>query len=242
MKLLCNSEEAWGWEMRGVSCSPRVAFLEPVLQCFHENLQRYADAMEWGDLPHYYNERSTLSLFAAACWQSGLVGLEEYVSWKGRGEDTFRGRADLWVCSLEADTDIAIEAKQNWPGLGVRSKTVTEWLNTAEAAACQNYDAKLRAGMTFLVPCLTPTASREQVVTLFRRLHDDALRHGVDALAWWLPEAAMTHSSPNRNTGEDCMWPGVLTVLRVARVRGGRVSSKADRLRESCWAADPVPA
>jgi hypothetical protein len=79
-------------------------------------------------------------------------------------------------------------------------------------------------------------------VSLFDHLHKEALAYGADALVWWLPEKAMRHRSPARSSGEKCIWPGLLAMLRVVKVRGGGFIPTKERLRETGWTMTPVPA
>ncbi|HEY0837767.1 MAG TPA: hypothetical protein VGE72_27880 [Azospirillum sp.] len=216
--------------MRSVACSKRMQFLRPVLKAFLGNLDRYADVQGWDDFGHAYNERATLSVFAAACWASDLIAIEEYTNWKGRGADAKRGRGDLWARCPKTDTQIIFEAKQHKTALGSHDETIRAALKAADCDAVQNRDAMLRAGLTFFTPVLPVGVERDQVVELFERIRTLALAHGVDGLALWYPEEAMPDPDEARRNGHEYMFPGVLAVLRIAAVTGQRPIPKSERL------------
>ncbi|KAA0573029.1 hypothetical protein [Azospirillum sp. Sh1] len=226
--------------MRGVECSENVRFLRPAFEVFLNNLERFGHSMEWGTLAYHYNERATVSLFSAACWQTGMVALEEYISSKKNGDDRYHGRADMWAYCPVTGQDIAIEAKQAWVGLGTGLSTITKKIEEADREADKNEEAKIYASLTFLVPSLDADISRNDVVELFRRIHDHVLELNIDALAWWLPEEASGHRSRNRKNEKMTIWPGVLAVMRVVRMRGrgNRISSKK-RLHATAWSLVP---
>lgn len=75
--------------------------LEPLLRTWVRLQRKYCTAWEWDDVSWYYNERASLSLFAAAVWMSGGVALEEYSTEKyhtplrSRRLRPYMGRSDL---------------------------------------------------------------------------------------------------------------------------------------------------
>ncbi|HYF88324.1 hypothetical protein [Azospirillum sp.] len=216
--------------MRSVACSKRVQFLRPVLKTFLANLERYADVQGWEDFGHAYNERATLSLFAAAFWQNNLIAVEEYVNWKGRGQASTHGRGDLWARCPKTDNEIVIEAKQQKTVLGAREETIRGALDAAADDAVRNRDAILRAGLTFFTPVVEIDAGRDAVVELFDRICTITLDYGVDALALWYPEEVMRDPGEMRRQGHSHMFPGIIAALRIAAVTGQRPIPKSERL------------
>lgn len=216
--------------MRSVACSKRMQFLRPVLTAFLGNLERFAEAQGWEDFGHAYNERATLSLFAAACWQSDLIAIEEYISRKGWGGKARNGRGDLWARCPKTDNQIIFEAKQHKAPLGVEDETIRQTLMSAESDARRNYDAALRAGLSFFTPVLPAGVERDEVVGLFRRIQAVALDHGADAMALWYPDEATPDPADARRNGQDWMFPGVVAVVRLAAISGQRSVPDSERL------------
>ncbi|MBP2294115.1 hypothetical protein [Azospirillum rugosum] len=216
--------------MRSVACSKRVQFLRPVLKTFLANLERYAEAQGWEDFAHAYNEQATLSLLAAAFWQSDLIAIEEYTNWKGRGQDASQGRGDLWARCPKTDNEIVIEAKQQKTELGTHDKTIRGALDAAATDAFRNRDAALRAGLTFFTPEVRTGTGRDAVIDLFDRIRTIALEYGVDALVLWYPEEAMRNPDEARSQKQSYMFPGIIAALRIAAVTGQRPIPNSERL------------
>jgi len=205
-------------DMYGNVTSPSDAIkpLSKVFDLFIKNLTRYAEENSWGNLPHYYNERATLSIFSAACWQAGLIALEEYATTKGRGQGKRNGRCDLWVSSDV--TSWGFEAKQYFPVLGVKDTTLQKVLGNAADAASHNYDSDLHAGLTFFTPSVPKGTSSEEVEALLQRMLTVAIRRGCHGAAWWFPENLMHQPSPLRKDRTiKHIWPGLLVIVEIIR-------------------------
>jgi hypothetical protein len=130
---------------------------------------------------------------------------------------------------------ITIEAKQQWPTLGVRDANIKGWFQEADTEAARNYESTIRAGLTFLTPKVDQGTDLDEVTALFDRLRSAALHHGADALAWWIPPRASDSVFISKNSEKSHIYPGILTVLRIAKIRGlGRVANK-DRLPRTEW-------
>lgn len=203
--------------MRGyVVCEDeRLRPLEMALGQFIQNLETYARICGWDDLPHFYNERATVGFMAAACWQTGLISIEEYATQKGQGLGERKGRCDLWASNHELSW--GFEAKQRFPTVGTHDQTLIDALDAAKEDAEANNDADLNIGLTFFTPSVPEDASREQVEELLRRMLKLAVQEKCHGAAWWFPEKLMRHPSPQRsNPSETRLWPGLLAVLKVA--------------------------
>ena len=87
--------------VRGVQVPAKLrSSLQPVLEEALRLFTAYR-RREAKDSAHWYNERATLSVLAAAAWKSGGIALEEYSL---RKHDGRAGRADLWVKMPNART------------------------------------------------------------------------------------------------------------------------------------------
>ncbi len=224
--------------MQGVRVG-RDSRLEPLgkaLEQFIVNLDTYARTCEWGDLPHYYNERATLSVFAAACWQVELIAVEEYATTKTCGQGRKNGRCDLWVSNH--DVSWGFEAKQFFPALNGGEPRIASCIASAATAAKMNDDADLHVGLTFLTPSVPTDTAREDVLKLLRRMLDLPIMSRCHGVAWWFPEELMQHAGPLRaNPSVAHLWPGLLAVLQVVRPDGlaeiGQIWTGGSRANEA---------
>ncbi len=205
-------------DLRGIVTSDNdiIKPIGKVFDAFFCNLTTYVERTGCVDIPHYHNERATLSMFSAACWQCGTIALEEYVTVKGLNEHQRIGRCDLWV--LLDENGWEFEAKQLFPDLAVKDTDVSKVLEQAAEAASHNYDSECQAGLTFFTPSVPKGTSRLEVEELLKRLLTIATRRGCHGLAWWFPELLMHRHSPlRRDRSREYIWPGVLTVVEVVR-------------------------
>jgi hypothetical protein len=221
--------------MHGCEVAESLYFLKPVLDGFHKNMENYSTATEWVDLPYNYNERATLSIFSGACWQKNMIAIEEYIATKGRGAESCPGRPDLWMYCPKTDMSVTIEAKQQWPTLGFHDETPGRWFEKADADAAKNYESKIRAGLTFVTPIVPPGTDLDEVMELFDRIRSSALGYGADAVAWWIPPRALDCVFDSADGKGRHVYPGVFTVIRIARIRGQGPIAKKNRLPVTEW-------
>lgn len=110
--------------------------LRPIIEQWGTNIRKYCSAVD-DDVPYYYNERANLSLFASAAWQSGVIALEEYHTYKRHG----RGRTDLFLW-IGGKDGVQIEAKQKWIKGQIKDRVlqnrISEALGSAVSAAEMN--------------------------------------------------------------------------------------------------------
>lgn len=88
------------------------------------------------DLPWWYKERASLSVFAGAVWRVGGVALEEATATKkravgqrSRGPSRVQGRCDLYF--RLAGRDFQAEAKQLWPPGGLDGSGIAKLIQGA---------------------------------------------------------------------------------------------------------------
>ncbi|QJE74332.1 hypothetical protein HHL28_15735 [Aerophototrophica crusticola] len=199
---------------QGVSVSDELKFLEGALHQFHENLTYYAEAGGWEDLPHFYNERATLSFLAAAAWQKKLLAIEEFVNWKKKEDVDYLGRCDIWIAERDKQQSASIEVKQFWPKPGTRSETFSTWLSHGDKAAAGNPRYGFRVAMTFFSPVIPVGSETGETLAVVRKIAETVERDGSDGIAWWFPDAAMERGLPRRDGKGMAHWPGLLTVMR----------------------------
>lgn len=221
--------------MRGYEVAESLAFLSPVLDGFLKNMEKYSNATEWVDLPYNYNERATLSIFAGSCWQKNMIAIEEYIATKGRGTQSSPGRPDLWMYCPKTDMSITIEAKQRWPTLGFHDETPGKWFEEADTDAAKNYASKIRAGLTFVTPVVPPGTDLDEVMGMFDRIRTLALKYGADVVAWWIPPRALDFVFDSADGEQRYVYPGVFTIIRIAKIRGQGAIAKKNRLPVTEW-------
>lgn len=156
------------------------------------------------DTAHWYNERATLSVLAAAAWKEGGIALEEYSLTKRGGR---AGRADLWV---KMPTEVfSFEAKQTWPTAieGRAKKLAAYWLGeaTRDASRIPKTEAAVRAGVVFVVPDLPRSRQTSFDPDAFVR-EVAGVRH--DFVAWWFAPKPWPENYRRR------VYPGVVIIGR----------------------------
>jgi len=182
-------------------------------------------AAEWiedaQDVPWWYNERASLSIFAGAVWRCSGWAFEEFavakqVATPGRKRSEHGGRCDI---NFVVDgQEYVAEAKQAWPNIEAPA-SAKRVIDAAVAGAL--HDAKEIAhwelpalAMVFLSPRLRTTyvGEMDRFLGLFI---DELLSIRNATVAWTFPPAAR-HMSPEGRNSHRC-YPGVaLVILRAA--------------------------
>ena len=139
-----------------------LADFEPLLRRWIKANKKYCEVSKWDDVPWGYNERASLSTFAAAAWLAGGIALEEYFEEKDRARSAKgrkkrrKGRCDLYVDLRGKRRGYIIEAKILWPSLNTRDweRPLVEALNEARSdvkrTRAHNNEKKL--GLLFVAP------------------------------------------------------------------------------------------
>lgn len=197
---------------RGVAVPASMAgSLKPVLERALDLFTLFRRRQD-DDTAHWYNERATLSVLAAAAWREGGIALEEYSITKRGG---YQGRADLWV--KMPDGVFSFEAKQTWTTAvkGRAKERASYWLReaTSDARRIPKTEAAVRAGLVFVVPDLP----RSRVESFNPGAFVDEVA-GVqhDFVAWWFAPKPWPVNYRNR------VYPGVVILGRcvVPRAAG----------------------
>ncbi|GAA0622806.1 hypothetical protein [Thalassospira tepidiphila] len=200
--------------------SKELDFLKPAFEQFSENLDQYGNVFDWEELPHYFNERATISFLQAACWQCGLISMEEYVTKKYVGEEENDGRCDLYICQKRGQRTVEIEAKQRLLVPGTRDGTIKGWFLEGDLDACKNQGADLQASLTFVMPRVPVSAefTEEEYLEVVQNALNIAMESGIHAVHFWCHPKAWKHEEEPRGGGEMARWPGLLSLLRVVNL------------------------
>lgn len=214
-----------------VACNKSLKGLTPVLKTWTELVERYSNLVA-GDACYWYNERTTLSVLAAAAWQTkGWVALEEYSTRKWRGYDPGdedsdshgAGRCDLYMGSRHGRAKYACEAKQAWQPIG--NPKINDELNVvvdkrnkawSDASKLAKFEASHRLALTICVPMVAiyqtkhPLDAKEVTVRLkdwVDKLHQIK---NVDGIAYVFPgcNRSLTNEKGRR------VFPGVALLVR----------------------------
>lgn len=220
-------------------CNSSLKGLTPVLRKWVELVEHYSKVLD-GDACYWYNERATLSVLAAAAWQTkGWVGLEEYSTrkWRGcdRGEeedrDTHRsGHCDIFVGSRHGRAEYACEVKQAWQPMGnpsiddelrvVRDKRKAAW---KDASKLSKFEAEHRLALTLCVPMVAlhqtrvPLGASEVTARIHAWTTQLHQLKKLDGIAYVFP--ARTRLLTNEK--ERRAFPGVALLLRKRHRRTG---------------------
>lgn len=192
--------------------SGRIRSLHPILTSWIETINNYLDYFDIPDSPWWYNERATLSSFAAATWKADGVALEEYAIDKGKKQRSRAGRCDLFI-GLPS-FQFACEAKQAWCPIGRRAYkgfvNVEEGLIDAckDARKLKNEEGR-RLGICFAVPYL-PVRDKDimekQIENWLKSIRD--LEH--DSIAWTFPKKTRRKIV----TENGYYYPGVVAIIK----------------------------
>jgi hypothetical protein len=183
---------------------------------------RLAQDLGPNDAPWWYNERASVSTFAAAVWMTGGIALEEYMTSK-KSLDTHpkrspkrnplaSGRGDIYfrVGAIEYRG----EAKQTWAKLrGYNQESVfRRHLSLAvNDAKRRPSDGAKRVGILFLVPNI-PAAFMDQVDDYIDRWVNTLRSMRTVATAWSFPACARRL----RLEEEQKIYPGVAMLIKGA--------------------------
>ncbi|MBP3125880.1 hypothetical protein [Thalassospira sp. ER-Se-21-Dark] len=200
--------------------SNELSFLKPAFEQFSKNLSQYGQTVQWSELPHYFNERATISLLQAACWQAKLVSFEEYVTKKRKGEDLKNGRCDLYVSQKRGDRNIEFEAKERLLVSRTSDDQIRSWLKEGDNDAACNEAADIRASLTFVMPRVPEKegVTQETHIALVQNALDVALSEGIHAAHFWCHPRAWDVTGVPRRGGVPSRWPSLLTLIRVVSV------------------------
>lgn len=206
---------------RYVNCGPIVE-LKPVLEKWCD-LNRDFNAKLKEDCPWWYNERASISILAAAAWQTaGFYALEEFSITKGRKRaDSERpGRCDLKIWT-RSKNGLSFEAKQAWckldKGIDLKRKyddILKIYLANAKADAKR---LKTRMGRRFGICFISPRIVAKEKDILAARLDEllDLLerRQQHDAIAWFFVEDPSL--LVDKDTGR--LYPGTIILLKEVK-------------------------
>ena len=192
--------------------SGTIRSLHPILVAWLQVAEKYLDYFDNEDSPWWYNERATLSSFAAAVWAADGIALEEYATLKGKTRESWSGKCDLYIGM--PSQEFACEAKQAWCRIGRRSKNGFNMAKSGLESACK--DARKldkgegrRLGLCFAVPYLPPRDEKH----VEHQLNDwlKAIQN-IDrsSIAWIFPQSARRSIV----TENGYFYPGVALIIR----------------------------
>lgn len=193
---------------------------EGIWEQFGQNLDDYVTWLT-KDLPHYYNERPTVSFLCAAAWQTGtLIAMEEYVTEKHHDGVSKSGRCDFYISEKKSNgIDVEFEAKQNWVLADNDVLTIPEWVRDAKKDAKTNNCAKLAYAINFIVPEISAVNRFEEGQEIYHRWKSAAMlelkkpEHKIDLLYVWENPAASRRPLESRHGKGLQYWPGLWVVL-----------------------------
>ena len=191
----------------------RLKTVRPVLHHWIQCVSRYCSVAD--DAPYWYNERASLSTFAAAAWEAGGVAVEEYATYKGRRKAGPPNRVDLWFCYRRRS--FVVEAKTAWPHLGPGHRLtssverVKQSLNAALVGVQEYPKEGTHLGVTFVAPSLpAKQLGFTHVAALVGPLLNELVRLDHGFVSWVFPIAAREF------IGDDGRhYPGVIAIGRL---------------------------
>lgn len=195
----------------------------PVLEQWIEANERYCRVSHWKDIPWGYNERASLSTFAAAFWLAGAIALEEYVEEKHPGvsltgtKQRSKGRCDLYVAFRGEPKGYILEAKIIWPSLSSKNweRTIVPMLNTArkDVHRTRVHSGEKKLGLLFVIPYILKSKAKfaDRSIGSFV----DFLRSRKDICsAWTFPKDAREF---RWRSEKERMYPGTAVLIKPLR-------------------------
>lgn len=195
----------------------------PVLKKWIELNEIYCRESKWNDIPWGYIERSSVSIFAAACWSAGCIALEEFSelktsrsSRKRKGESAL-GRCDLYVAFK--NKPYILEAKMVRPSLASndwRGQVLTGLkgaLGDVQLTHAPNRENKL--GLLIVAPTV-PRNRTDKSELLIERFVEFLRSHEGFCSAWYFPKNAKIRQFTWNNEKER-MYPGSAVLIRALR-------------------------
>lgn len=194
-------------------CSGKLRFLRPIMHEWFNVIETYQEFTDYADCQWWYNERVTLSSFAAAIWKSEGAALEEYATTKGKKRSIYRGRGDLYFCFDKHE--FGCEAKQIWCSFGKRSKQNFAIIDSQLGKACNEANSLneefRRLGVCFVVPYI-PEAEKDQIDKQLMNWLKGLKTVNKDFISWTFPEK--TRETLLGYDGN--LYPGVVILIREA--------------------------
>lgn len=201
----------------------------PVLEQWIEANDRYCRVSHWKDIPWGYNERASLSTFAAASWLAGAIALEEYVEDKNPSTSSTgkirrtKGRCDLYVAFRGETKGYILEAKIIWPSLSSKNwgRTIIPMLDTArkDVQRTRAHSGEKKLGLLFVIPYI-PKRKAEFADKSIGSFVDFLRSHEDICSAWTFPNDARGFYW---RSDKERIYPGtavLLQPLRRGRVKG----------------------
>ena len=193
--------------------SGKIRALHPVFKSWIDTNSEYLKYFDIPDCPWWYNERASLSTFAAAVWKANGIALEEYSIDKGKKHETWSGRCDLFI-GLRS-YQFACEAKQSWCPIGRNARNGITNLKNSLKEACKdarklNKDEGRRLGICFAVPYLPPRDNdfiEKQLESWIKTIYESV---EYDSIAWFFSEK-IRRTKRNDN---GYFYPGIAVIIK----------------------------
>ena len=193
--------------------SGKIRALHPILKSWINTTLEYLKYFDEPDCSWWYNERASLSSFAAAVWKVGGIALEEYAIDKGKEHELWTGRCDLFM-GLKSD-QFACEAKQAWCPIGRTAKNGIVNLKKGLTEACKDArklpkEEGRRLGICFAVPYLPPRDNKVIEKQLKNWLNSICNSIDYDAISWLFPPKIRG----DMKTVNGFYYPGTVLIIK----------------------------
>lgn len=195
--------------------------LRPILREWRKLNQRIARKWNYcGDVPWWYNERASLSVFAGAVWNAGHFAFEEFSDEKRRlsprsskFQKPYSGRVDIYFNIRRKD--FIAEAKICWPRCGRLASERQKRIEDGLASACRDIrlsepHGQCRLGILFVTPCWKTSLKRE----IDQRIDEWIAKVSAidcDAISWIFPANTRT-----AHLGK-YLFPGAAVLIKEVR-------------------------
>ncbi len=180
----------------------------------------FAEAWDGVDVPWWYNERASLSVFAGAIWQCGGIVFEEfseeklYASRRGARRKIYPGRCDIFFSV--GSKEFVAEAKYGYSGGTPKNSNILprieDLLDDARKAASRLApNGQIRLAIVFVAPHFAPRFKGDEVA-MMRCWIERISEVSCTAKAWVFPEISRCFRSRG-----GYYYPGAAVFIREVK-------------------------
>lgn len=185
-------------------------------------------------IPWKNNERSLVSILAAAVWKSGYAAIEEFSDKKGRKKDKseYAGRCDLGVLFPNKNKSFLFEVKKCRLTLGKREEFIEDKRKIKRALRRALRDAgklktepkiiKKRFGVVFIIPRFSAEYKKAEIQERLKRFQNLVRKpfsnYGC-TMAWFFVDSFEYDQVKVKEKNKEYIYPGIIIILKERKKR-----------------------
>jgi hypothetical protein len=197
----------------------RRTIMRHILQRWIRTNIKVAEVWEGRDVPWWYNERASLSIFAGAVWQCGGIAFEEFsqeklfASRRGTRRIPYSGRCDIFF--EIGSREFVAEAKPGWsggtPNQDPAPRIRKRLLEARKATGRLAPNGQRRLAIVFVAPSFRKKFRIDEV-RMIKRWVKNIRVIPCSAKAWVFPEVSRRLRSEDKR-----YWPGTAVFIQEVK-------------------------